>query len=85
MRERWIDYGDGTLIIQTETLTCCLYSKARKNYRHIQSSWSLNFYVKGKYGYMARIYCTFAGTMEEAMDRAETMMLEMFQSIQEIL
>jgi hypothetical protein len=34
---------------------------------------------------MARIYCTFVGTMEEAMNRAETMMLEMFESIQEIL
>ena len=85
MRERWVDCGDGTLIIQTETLRCCLYSKARKNYHHIQSNWSLNFYIKGKYGYMARIYCTFAGTMEEAMNRAETMMLEMFESIQEIL
>ena len=85
MRERWVDDGNGTLIIQTETLRCCLYSKARKNYRHVESNWSLNFYVKGRYGYMARIYYTFAGTMEEAMDRAETMMLEMFQSIQEIL
>lgn len=85
MREKWVDHGDGTLIIQTETLRCCLYSKARKNYHHIQSNWSLNFCIKGKYGYMARIYCTFSGTMEEAMNRAETMMLEMFESIQEIL
>lgn len=85
MRERWVDDGRGTLKIQTETLTCCLYSKARKNYHHIQSNWSLNFYVKGQYGYMARIYYTFAGTMEEALNRAETMMREMFESIQEIM
>ena len=85
MRERWVDHGDGTLIIQTETLRCCLYRKARKNYHHIQSNWSLNFYIKGKYGYMARIYYTFAGTMEEAINRAETMMLEMFESIREIM
>ena len=85
MRERWVDDGNGTLRIQTETLTCCLYSKARKNYHHIYSNWSLNFYVKGEYGYMARIFYTFGGTIEEAMNRAETMMLEMFRSIQEII
>lgn len=85
MNKRWVDNGDGSLIIKTETLRCYLFSKARKNYRHTQSNWSLNFYVKGKYGYMARIFCTFGGTMEEAIDRAETMMLEMHQSIQEII
>jgi hypothetical protein len=85
MRERWTDRGDGSLVIQTETLTCYLFSKARKNYHHIQSNWSLNFYIKGKYGYMARIYCTFVDTMEGAMNRAETMMHEMFESIQEII
>ena len=85
MRERWVDDGNGTLTIQTETLTCRLYSRSRKNYHHICSNWSLSFYVKGQYGYMARIYCTFAGTMEEAINRAETMMLEMFESIQEII
>lgn len=85
MRERWVDDGNGTLMIRTETLTCCLYSRSRKNYHHICSSWSLNFYVKGEYGYMARIYYTFAGTIEEAIHRAETMMLEMFNSIQEII
>ena len=85
MREHWVDDGNGTLMIQTETLTCCLYSRSRKNYHHTCSSWSLNFYVKGEYGYMARIYYTFAGTIEEAINRAETMMLEMFNSIQEII
>lgn len=35
MREKWVDRGDGTLIIQTETLRCYLHSKARKNYHHI--------------------------------------------------
>lgn len=85
MRERWIDNGNGILTISTDTLHCQLVSKARKNYRHVQSSWNLYFYIKGKYGYMARIYCAFADTMEEAMNRAETMMRELFESIQEIM
>ena len=85
MREKWVDRGDGTLIIQTETLRCYLHSKTKKNYHHIQSNWSLFFCIKGRYGYMVQICYKFAGTMEEALDRAETMMREMFESIQEIL
>ena len=85
MRERWVDNGGGRLLIATEKLRCCLDSKARKNYRHVESNWSLCFYVRGQYGYMARIYCTFVDTMEGAMDRAETMMQEMYAAIQEIM
>ena len=85
MRERWVDRGNGILTIETDTLRCQLSSRARKNYRHIESNWYLSFYVKGQFGYMARIYCDFADTMEGAMNRAETMMREMFESIQEIM
>lgn len=85
MRERWIDDGNGLLSINTDTMHIHIQSRAKKNYRIISSNWSLNFDVKGKYGYMARIYYTFAGTMEEALDRAEIMMREIFESIQEIL
>lgn len=85
MRDLWIDNGNGILTIETNTLRCQLASKARKNYRHTQSNWSLYFVVKGRYGYMARIFDTFGDTMEGAMTRAETMMLEMFEAIQEII
>lgn len=85
MRERWVDDGRGLLSINTETMHIHIRSRAHKNYRTISSNWHLYFWVKGQYGYMARIYCGFAGTMEEALNRAETMMREMFESIQEIM
>lgn len=85
MRERWIDDGRGLLSINTETMHIHIISRARKNYRTVISHWQLYFWVKGKYGYMARINCAFSGTMEEALDRAETMLKEMFESIQEII
>ena len=85
MRERWVDHGEGVLTIETNTMHVQLRSQARKNYRHTHSNWHLYFYVKGQYGYMARIYCDFADTMEGAMNRVETMMREMFESIQEIM
>ena len=85
MRERWIDDGRGSLSIDIDTMHIKIKSRAIKNYHTISSNWSLFFWVKGRYGYMARIYDNFAGTMEEALDRAETMMREMFESIQEIL
>lgn len=85
MRERWVDDGQGLLSINTETMHIHIRSRAHKNYRTISSNWHLYFWVKGQYAYMARIYCDFAGTMEEALNRAETMMREMFESIQEIM
>lgn len=85
MREHWIDNGRGLLSIDTDTMHISIQSHARKNY-HINSSiWHLYFWVKGQYGYMARFCCTFGGTMEEALNRAETIIREMFESIQEIL
>lgn len=85
MRERWIDNGNGLLTIHTDTLHCQISSRARKNYRHVKSNWHLCFYVKGQYNYMAQIHCDFGDTMEGAMNRAETMMRELFESIQEII
>lgn len=85
MRERWIDDGNGLLSINTDTMHIHIQSRAKKNYHTISSNWNLCFWVKGKYGYMARIYCGFAGTMEEALNRAEIMMREMFESIREII
>lgn len=85
MRERWVDDGRGLLSINTDTMHISIQSRARKNYRTISSNWYLCFWVKGQYGYMARIYFNFAGTMEEALDRAETMLKEIFESIQEIM
>ena len=85
MRERWIDDGRGLLSINTDTMHIHIQSRAKKNYHTISSNWSLFFWVKGRYGYAVRIYCNFAGTMEEALDRAETMLKEIFESIQEIL
>ena len=85
MRERWIDDGRGSLSINTDTMRIRIRSRAIKNYHTISSNWSLFFCIKGRYGYMVQIYYQFAGTMEEALDRAETMIREMFESIQEIL
>ena len=85
MRERWIDNGRGLLSIKTDTMYIHIQSRAQKNYHTISSNWSLFFCIKGRYGYMVQICYKFAGTMEEALDRAETMMREMFESIQEIL
>ena len=85
MRERWIDDGRGSLSIDTDTMHIKIRSRAQKNYHTISSNWSLFFWVKGRYGYAVRIYDNFAGTMEEALDRAETLLKEMFESIQEIL
>lgn len=85
MRERWVDDGQGLLSINTNTMHISIRSRARKNYRTTLSHWTLYFWVKGQYGYMARVYCQFAGTMEDALNRAETMLKEMFESIGEIL
>ena len=85
MRERWIDNGRGLLSIKTDTMYIHIKSRAQKNYHTISSNWSLFFYVKGRYGYEARIYENFAGTMEAALDRAETLLKDIFESIQEIL
>ena len=85
MRERWIDNGRGLLSIDTDTMHIHIQSRAQKNYRTISSNWSLFFDVKGRYGHIVQIYYNFAGTMEEALDRAETMIREIFESIQEIL
>jgi hypothetical protein len=85
MRECWVDDGRGLLSINTETMHVHIQSRARKNYRITSSNWHLCFWVKGQYGYTARIYCDFADTMEGAMNRAETMMREMFESIKEIM
>ena len=85
MKERWIEDGRGSLSIDTDTMHIQIRSRAIKNYHTIFSNWSLFFCIKGRYGYMVQICYKFAGTMEEALDRAETMMREMFKSIQEIL
>jgi hypothetical protein len=85
MRDLWVDRGDGSLIIQTETLHISIYSKARKNYHHVRSNWSMCFSVKGKYGYAASFWNTFGGTIEEAMTRAETVATEIFESLKEIM
>ena len=85
MRERWIDNGRGLLSIKTDTMYIHIQSRAQKNYHTISSNWSLFFYVKGRYGYEARIYENFAGTMEAALDRAETLLKDIFKSIHEIL
>ena len=85
MRDLWVDRGDGSLVIQTETLYIEIYGKARKNYHHVHSNWSMCFRVKGKYGWAARFWDTFGGTINEAMTRAETIVTEMFESIKEIM
>ena len=85
MRERWVDDGRGLLSINTETMHIHIQSRAHKNYRTTSSSWHLYFWIKGQYGYMPSVYLLFAGTMEDALNRAETMLKEMFESIQEIM
>ena len=85
MRERWVDDGDGVLLIQTDTLYVRLISKARKNYRTISSNWTLAFMRKGRYGYAVRFFYTFEGTIDEALNRAELLLRETYGSIAEII
>lgn len=85
MRERWIDNGRGLLSINTDTMRINIRSRAIKNYHTISSNWSLVFCIKSRYGYIVPICYEFVGTMEEALDRAETLLKEIFESIQEIL
>ena len=84
MRERWVDDGQGLLTIHTDTVYLRLWSKAYKNYRHIHSNWTFSCAIKGQYGYVCRFYHEFGGTFDEALDRAETIMNEVFESFKEI-
>lgn len=83
MRNLWVDNGQGVLSIDTETMHIQIVSRSYKNYRTQSSNWSLYFYVKRKY--IVRFFDTFGGTLEEAMQRAEDMMLAVYESIQEII
>lgn len=85
MRERWVDDGNGLLSINTDTMYLRLWSKAYKNYHHVHSNWTFTCAIKGQYGYVCRFHYDFGGTFDEALDRAETIVREMFQSIQEII
>ena len=85
MRERWVDHNNGMLSIQTDTMHIHINSRARKNYHTIHSHWSFHFCIKGKYGYACRIFYDFEGTFEEALERAETIVKEMYESIKEII
>lgn len=83
MRNLWVDNGQGVLSIDTEKMHIQIASRSYKNYRTQSSNWSLYFYVKRKY--IVRFFDTFGGTLEEAMQRAEDMMLAVYESIQEII
>jgi hypothetical protein len=85
MRDLWVDSGDGVLLIQTDTLYVRLISKASKNYHTAHSNWTLVFMRKGKYGYAARFFYQFGGTIDEALERAEVILRETYESIDEIL
>lgn len=85
MRERWVDHGNGFLTIETNTVRVRLRSKASKNYRNAYSHWSLWFACKGQYGYACAFSCDFGGTFNEALERVETIVREMFESIQELI
>lgn len=85
MRDKWVDNGNGILTINTPRLYIRLYSRARKNYRAIYSNWQLSVGVKGEYGYAVRFYYDFGGTLNDALERSEVIMRELFESIQEII
>ena len=85
MRERWVDSGDGILTINTPRLYIRLCSRARKNYRIIYSNWQLSVGVKGEYGYAVRFYYDFGGTLNDALERSEVIMRELFDAIQEVM
>ena len=85
MRDKWVDSGDGTLTINTPRLYIRLYSRARKNYRTIYSNWQLSVCVKGEYGYAVKFYHDFGGTFNDALERTEVIIRELFESIQEVI
>lgn len=83
MRERWTDNGRGILYIETEKLYIQISSKASKNYRVVESNWTLSFFLKTNYAF--RIYTDFRGTLEEAMGKAEAMVYGLYESTKEII
>ena len=83
MRERWIDYGNGILYIETEKLYVQISSKAPKNYRITESNWTLSFYLKTNYAF--RIYTDFRCTFEEAIAKAESMVYGLYEATKEII
>ena len=85
MRELWIDHGNGVLTIDTNTIRVRLRSQARKNYRNTHSNWRFFFACKGQYGYACMFSYDFGGTLDEALERVETIVKELFESIQEII
>ena len=85
MRERWVDHGNGILTIETNTIHVRLRSQARKNYRNTQSNWRLFFSCKGQYGYACVFSYDFGGAFDEALERVETIVKEMFESIRELI
>lgn len=85
MRERWVDHGEGLFVIETDTVRLSLWSRAPKNYRTIHSHWNFRCLIKGRYGYACNFYHDFGGTFNEAFERAETIIREMFESVQEII
>ena len=85
MRERWVDHGGGCFRLNTDTVHLCLYSRASKNYRTIHSNWTLTCFIKGQYGRACTFQHEFGGTFDEAFERVETIVREIFESIQEII
>ena len=85
MRDLWVDHGNGVLIINTSKLFVRLYSKARKNYHTVSSNWCLSVGVKGEYGFAVQFYHHFGGTFDQALERSETILKELFGAIQEIM
>lgn len=85
MRERWVDNNNGILAIDTDTMYLRLWSRAHKNYRNVHSNWTFTCAIKGQYGYACRFHYEFGGTLNEALERAETIIREASESLREIL
>lgn len=85
MRELLTDNGSGTLYVQTDKLHIRLYSKARKNYHTTHSNWTLYCAFRGQYGYACTFHYEFGGTFDEALDRVETILLEIKETLLEIM
>lgn len=85
MRKHWVDHGSGLFRLNTDTVYLTLNSRAPKNYHTIHSNWTLTCTIKGQYGYACRFHYEFGGTIDEAFERAETILREMFKSIQELI
>lgn len=83
MQHLWNEYREGCFLIETEKITIRLMSKAYRNYRNVESMWTLIIATKypNHYCYYDRFLCS----LEDAMAKAEAIVTALYEATSEIV